>query len=381
MGESCIIFQYTMTRTGSAFSSLDVCKSMLKAGCNVEVVYSQPGPLIREYSEMGIKTVQVKQLHWLLKRSVLRKVLSVFQLVHCLIRHWWFLTQRKPDIVYSNTLLNVSPVIVAKLLGLRSVWHIRESWSQCGGEMHLPLGGQWSLRQIFRLPNKIIFVSKQQRAQFSIRHLQNKTHILYNTISPEYFERPVQPLNQRQNNRHETDFVIGIPGTLRPAKGQLMFLSVFKALLDLNPQMKLVLAGATSSEYAKEVARKATELKVSAKITFAGELSSMIGFYDNCDVVCIPSIQEPFGRVAVEAMARNRPVIAHAVGGLTEIITDGFDGVLVARGDIKAFSDAVIDMANCSEKARRLAKNAMGSAKKKFAPGVYDNLLLGVIQH
>jgi glycosyltransferase involved in cell wall biosynthesis len=50
-------------------------------------------------------------------------------------------------------------------------------------------------------------------------------------------------------------------------------------------------------------------------------------------VVLVPSIAEPFGLVAVEALASGRWVVASAVGGLREIIIDGVNGTLVHDGD------------------------------------------------
>jgi glycosyltransferase involved in cell wall biosynthesis len=51
------------------------------------------------------------------------------------------------------------------------------------------------------------------------------------------------------------------------------------------------------------------------------------------DVVLVPSVVEAFGLVAVEAIASGRWVVARAVGGLREIVTDGVNGTLVADGD------------------------------------------------
>jgi glycosyltransferase involved in cell wall biosynthesis len=61
------------------------------------------------------------------------------------------------------------------------------------------------------------------------------------------------------------------------------------------------------------------------------------------DVVLVPSVAEPFGLVAVEAIASGRWVVASAVGGLREIVRDGVTGTLVSDGDFAGALDRVPD--------------------------------------
>ncbi|MBC7351516.1 MAG: glycosyltransferase family 4 protein, partial [Thermogutta sp.] len=72
-------------------------------------------------------------------------------------------------------------------------------------------------------------------------------------------------------------------------------------------------------------------------VVFLGTVSDMAVFYRACDVVCIPSRSESFGRTAIEAMAVGTPVVATRVGGLGEIINDGETGLLVEYGVIEGF--------------------------------------------
>ena len=61
------------------------------------------------------------------------------------------------------------------------------------------------------------------------------------------------------------------------------------------------------------------------------------------DVVLMPSVAEPFGLVAVEAIASGRWVVANDVGGLRDIVIDGVNGTLVRDGDYRTALDAVPD--------------------------------------
>jgi glycosyltransferase involved in cell wall biosynthesis len=62
---------------------------------------------------------------------------------------------------------------------------------------------------------------------------------------------------------------------------------------------------------------------------------------DAAQVLVVPSRREGLGLVALEAIARGRPVIASRAGGLPEVVCDGVDGVLVPPGDPRALADAL----------------------------------------
>jgi glycosyltransferase involved in cell wall biosynthesis len=81
-------------------------------------------------------------------------------------------------------------------------------------------------------------------------------------------------------------------------------------------------------------------------------------------VFVLPSRQEGLGVAALEAMARGRPVVASAVGGLAEIVVPEETGLLVAPGDPTALAAALERLQGDSELARRL-----GSAGAKRVAG------------
>jgi glycosyltransferase involved in cell wall biosynthesis len=83
-------------------------------------------------------------------------------------------------------------------------------------------------------------------------------------------------------------------------------------------------------------------------------------------VVLVPSRAEPFGLVAVEAIASGRWVVASAVGGLVDIVTDGVNGTLVRDGDFAAALARVPDY-DAATVARTAARFAIGESQAALA--------------
>ena len=93
--------------------------------------------------------------------------------------------------------------------------------------------------------------------------------------------------------------------------------------------------------YFESVKALVRQLALSERVTFLGETADIAGLLAKSDVVLLPSREEPFGRVVVEAMVAGRPVVATSVGGPSEVITDGVDGWLLPPIDAHTWADQI----------------------------------------
>jgi D-inositol-3-phosphate glycosyltransferase len=112
--------------------------------------------------------------------------------------------------------------------------------------------------------------------------------------------------------------------------------------------MRLVIVGGAQKEGtdAKEKARiedLVQKLGISEQTTFAGQIGHdrLAQFYSAADVCVVPSHYEPFGLVAIEAMACGTPVVASNVGGLKYTVVPGETGLLVTPQDVSGFAIAI----------------------------------------
>ena len=85
-------------------------------------------------------------------------------------------------------------------------------------------------------------------------------------------------------------------------------------------------------------------------------------WYAAATLVAVPSYNESFGLVAVEAQAVGTPVVAAAVGGLTTVVADGGSGLLVEGHDPRAWADALRRIVTDDGLRTRLEAGAVAQA-------------------
>src|SRR5208282_545776 len=105
------------------------------------------------------------------------------------------------------------------------------------------------------------------------------------------------------------------------------------------------------------------------QVVFTGHVDVRAGALDGLDVfVHASSEPEPFGAVILEAMCKGKPIIASAEGGPLEMVTDGFDGLLIEPRSPRILATAIHRLVNDLELRERLSVGALVTARTKFDP-------------
>jgi L-malate glycosyltransferase len=126
--------------------------------------------------------------------------------------------------------------------------------------------------------------------------------------------------------------VLGLLGQISPHKGHD---DAIEALRLLGPGFRLIIAGKGDTKYVQSLKERAAGLPVKLP-----GFVSLPDFFEMIDVLLVPSWEEPFGIVLLEAMASGIPVIASAAGGPLEIIRAG-EGILVPPRDPRSLANAI----------------------------------------
>jgi len=213
---------------------------------------------------------------------------------------------------------------------------------------------------------RIIAVSGWMKSEVltRLKTPEDKVEQIPNAVEPLKFEGPVDAMAARARwNVGEGQKMITAVGRLTPQKGFDDLIRAYPAIRRAVPESRLVIVG--DGHMRTELESIADQEHVREVTTFTGFISDgeLVEALRSSDVVVVPSRFEPFGIIALEAMAAGVPLVVSRVGGLKEIVDDSMDGIEVEPNNPSAIAEATIRILSDKELASRLA--ARGEEKVK----------------
>lgn len=192
---------------------------------------------------------------------------------------------------------------------------------------------------------------------------KDRVRVVYNGITP-------PPEGDRGALRRDLGlapdaFTIFSAARLHPVKGLEYLLRAVALAGDRIPSWRLLIAG--DGPLRRELEELTGTLGLSERVRFLGQVPAARRLLPACDLYISPSIMEALGISILEAMSAGVPVVATAVGGVTEFLTDGQNGLLVPPGDPKALGDAAARVAQDRDLASRLARAAFETYERQFS--------------
>jgi glycosyltransferase involved in cell wall biosynthesis len=123
---------------------------------------------------------------------------------------------------------------------------------------------------------------------------------------------------------------VGVIGAVTPRKGQLELVQALPELVKRHPELKLIFIGQFERpcSYYKKIRKSLFEKKLFRRVIWVGRRNNVHELIQALDVCVVPSLKEPLGLCALEAMAAGVPVAAANVGGLREFVIPEHTGLL-----------------------------------------------------
>ena len=155
-------------------------------------------------------------------------------------------------------------------------------------------------------------------------------------------------------------------------KGLPVLLTAFSALVEHVPS-RLTVIGAERDDIARYAVDPALMERIDARGRVSGD--ALWQALHDADVLCAPSLSgESFGMVLTEAFAAGTPVIASAIAGYSDVVSDGVDGVLVPPADPQRLAEELQRAHHEPERLRRMGRAALSSAERYAWPRVADQV-------
>jgi len=185
----------------------------------------------------------------------------------------------------------------------------------------------------------------------------------------------------RRTNKNKT---IGIIGRITPIKGHQFFIKAASRVIKSMPDTKIVIVGQPplgKEAYLKRLKSMVNNMGISESVEFLGDREDVPSLLSKMDLLALSSVgREAFGRVIIEAQAAGVPVVATKVGGVTDIITDRQNGLLVLPYNANQMADAMLEIFNDKALSERLAQQARMDVENKFTVKAMSDKTLSIYQ-
>jgi glycosyltransferase involved in cell wall biosynthesis len=167
-------------------------------------------------------------------------------------------------------------------------------------------------------------------------------------------------------------FCVVVVGSLSVGRAQDVVVRALPGILARVPETYCIFAGiphrrAVDFAYRDHVLQLVRVHGVADRVIFAGFVDPVEQVYEAADVVVNPvRMSEAFGRVAFEALAAAKPVVASRAGAIPELLCDGRHALLVEPDDPVALGDAVVRLARDADLRTRLAEAGRDLVRRRF---------------
>lgn len=331
-------------------------------GDTVEVLLPSRGKFYTHLKEKGVNVHALRFFYEVMYVKLNKKYLSlpILWLYNLLMSPFVLLTIKKinPDIVYSNSSVDAYSIFFAKLLGIKHVYHVREFLEEdFGGHF---IFGKAAKRKLILWSNKIIFVSHAV-AKAVVGKLPSNGKVIYNGL-------PL-PKTHRPNMKFDRNLRLGVVGNIDISKQQHLAIEYMKDITKIYPNITLHIVGDKECPYKRHIKKLVRELNLEDKVIFDGFISNVEDIYQKFDVLLMCSRAEAFGRVTIEAMLRNIPVMGFDSGGTSELIDDGKTGFKFCK--VEDVINAIKIIIEDKELTETIINNARICAEKKFSEKQY----------
>lgn len=342
------------------------------------VVVPDEGPLKERLAAAGVRTYLYRAQWWARNENRINLEdgdgrTRVKDLVGIIERE-------RPDIVHSNTSVIWDGAVAAKLTGTRHIWHIHEI-----------LRGHPSITPLLPLPllyksldylsEKVVVVAAEVGAELTGLIAAEKLCTIHNGIDEaRYSSAPDRSLRLELGLKPD-DLVALTVASIRKYKGIDTLVEAASQVRQRGAKVKFVIAGTGPKENLAELKEKADRLGLKEDLFFLGHRTDVPRLLAGADLFVLPSLQEAFPLVVLEAMASGKPVVATDCGGTTEMIAEGRSGFVVPVQAPDILAEKIMEIVSDPEQLGVMGSNALARFNEKYRAKIFARNFEAVYQN
>ena len=320
----------------------NLTSALIKKGHAVTVVslYPERTPISERMERAGVKILYLdKKLG--LDLSMVPKLARIMK-------------QERPDVVHTHLDVIKYAVAAAKLSGVKRCIHTVHNVADKEAEGKLQ-----------KLINKTYFklgwsvpVALSPEVQKTIGDFYGmcrcKIPMIYNGVD-------LSRCIVKEDHKAGDPFTFVHIGRFNEQKNHKGLLEAFRKVLQRYPDCRLDLLG--NGELFEEIKAYADTLGIAANVRFLGSSSNIYPHLHDADAFLLPSNYEGMPMTIIEAMGTGLPIVATAVGGVPDMLTNGKSGLLTPVA-VDAVADACIRLLESEDLRKQLAENALADSRR-----------------
>lgn len=361
-------FAHSNNLTGANRSMLDLVEKIGKSDrkISVTVVIPMGGDIEKKLLERGIKykiirsfnlTYRKKELEIISRtKIVIKRILNIF----CERRLKKFIKKNDFDLIHLNSMLTFVAAKIANKSGIPYIWHLRDFIQEDHGWYFY---NDSEMRHLLNNANRCIAISNAVENTFKKRYDLTNIIRVYNGVPKEryYFDR----------KKIEAPLNICVIGRLSVTKDQLTVLKAFRRIKnsDFSDKYgKLFVVGSAGEDelYKSKLQNYVLNNFEKDDVIFVEHTDDVLSFRKKADIAIIPSWQEAFGRVTIEAMFAQQCVIATDSGANPELVKDNFNGFLFKKKDDSQLFEILCAVTEDLNKIEKVQKEGCEFALENF---------------
>jgi len=241
-------------------------------------------------------------------------------------------------------------------------------------------------KTIMTLANQVIATSPHQKDIITGNYCipEEKTDVITPGFDPEKYCRIDGNSLKKAVARHglPARFILAV-GRITEYKGHDLLIEAMKHVCREIPDVKLVLR-IGSKELHEDEAKKINELlqvvrklDMAERVLFYDYVEDIESFYRAAEVFVLPSTYEPFGMVAIEAMACGTPAVLTTKGGLRDLLEDEKDALFVNPVDTEAMAKSIVRLLQDKSLHEDISRNGYNKAHTCFT---WDNIARRILE-